>query len=370
MLKRLPTRREVITALTTAAVASILPAPRAPAQPNRAARRPQRVAVIDVSHWHSVNDASYLRILQGYELDIVGVSDRNTAIADDRAQRFRSVAFTDYRQMIDKTHPDFVVALGRHIDMPATFRYLVSTGIPFLMEKPWGVDARTVNDLARLAKERDAWVCVPFPYRYSFWAETARAMRERGEFGSVSHIVFRLIRPTPDRYVAWDSPWMLHKAEAGGGALINLGSHGFDLCRFITGEEPQIVSAAISNAVYKLEVEDYAFVTLRTPTGIIFHNEVGYTMPTWPKNTTDGERKVAGSKLILKEVSGGLSIVGPNREETLPTPQGYVADWRAVIGECLRRLEHGEPPPIPAEECARAVSLIHEAYRVAARPIR
>jgi predicted dehydrogenase len=360
-----PTRREMIKTVALAATSAVLSNSSLPLAQGRAPRRPQRVAVIDVSHWHSVNDASYLRILQGYKLDIVGVSDGNKAIADDRAARFNSVAFTSYREMIDKTKPDFIVALGRHIDMPVTFRYLVETGIPFLMEKPWGVDAQTVKGLADLAASKGTWACVPFPYRFSFWGETARKMVQSGELGSISHIVFRLIRPTPDRYVAWDSPWMLRKAEAGGGALINLGSHGFDLCRFITGEEPRVVSASISSAVYKLEVEDYAFVTLRTPSGIIFHNEVGYTMPTWPKNTTDGERKVAGSKAILREVPGGLSVLGADREEMIPTPKDYVSDWRAVVGECLNRLERGQPPPIPAADCAKAVALIHDAYRIA-----
>jgi predicted dehydrogenase len=365
-----PNRRDAIKTLALSAAAAALPVPSASPLQSIAPRRPQRAAVIDVSHWHSTYDASYLRILQGYKLDIVGVSDRNQSIVNDRAQRFGSVAFTDYRDMIEKTKPDFVIALGRHIDMPATFRYLVDTQIPFLMEKPWGVDAQTVIGLANLAAARGTWACVPFPYRFSFWGETARRMVQNGELGRVSHIVFRLIRPTPERYTAWDSPWMLRKAEAGGGALINLGSHGFDLCRFITGEEPKVISAAISNAVYGLEVEDYAFVTLRTPSGIIFHNEVGYTMPTWPKNTTDGERKVAGSGAILREVQGGVHVLGTDRDDTIPTPKDYVADWRAVVGECLNRLEHGQPPPIPAAECAKAVALIHDAYRIAAETAR
>ena len=55
-----------------------------------------------------------------------------------------------------------------------------------------------------------------------------------------------------------------------------------------------MVSAVVSRRVQGGEVEDYALATLRTPSGILFHNEVGYTMPTWPANQTDGEQKVAG----------------------------------------------------------------------------
>lgn len=40
--------------------------------------------------------------------------------------------------MLEKTKPEFVVALGHHAAMPAAFRFLVESGTPFLMEKPWG----------------------------------------------------------------------------------------------------------------------------------------------------------------------------------------------------------------------------------------
>ena len=327
--------------------------------------RPQRVAVTGVSHWHSTYDASYLQVLMDLKRDIVGVSDADRSIAEDRAKRFNSTAFTDYQAMIEKTKPDFVVALGRHSEMPDIFRYLINTRIPFMMEKPWGVDDETVRGLAALAESKGAWVAVPFMTRYSYWAEAARDMVHSGELGAVSHIVFRMIRPTMQRYNVWDSPWMLDKAAAGGGALINLGSHGFDICRFITGEEPEVISCVTSNAVHRSDVEDYALATMRTPSGIIFHNEVGYTMPTWPKNSTDGERKVAAEKGIVRAVNEGIHILGPDRDETIPTPAGYVGFYMRVLAECLDRIARGDPPPITAHDCARAVTLIHDAYRIA-----
>lgn len=326
---------------------------------------PQRVAVIGVGHWHSTYDAAYLELLRVLNVSVVGISDDNAGILQDRAARFNVEPFDDYRAMLDRTHPDFVVALGRHVDMPAVFRHLVAARIPFLMEKPWGFDDATVRDLAALAGRENAWVCVPYMTRYSHWAEVARAMVQSGELGAVSHIVFRVIRPTMARYEAWGSPWMLKRDLAGGGALLNLGSHGFDICRFITGEEPVVVSATLSNAVHRSEVEDYAHVTLRTPSGILFHNEVGYTMPTWPKNSTDGERKLAAEKAIVRGVDAGVHVLGSDRDEILKTPADYVGGYKRVLIECLERLASGRPPPIGAADCARAVTLIHDAYRIA-----
>ena len=51
-----------------------------------------RIVAIDVSHWHSAYDASYLRVLGDLRCDIVGVSDRDEGIAKARAERTRQHA--------------------------------------------------------------------------------------------------------------------------------------------------------------------------------------------------------------------------------------------------------------------------------------
>ena len=329
--------------------------------------RPSRVAVIEVNHWHSTYDASYLKILQDLELNIVGVSDANRAIAEDRARRFGARAFGDYRAMIEEVRSDFVVALGRHVDMPDIARFLIEAGIPFLMEKPMGVNAETVSALADLAERKGAWVAVPFPNRTTAWALKAAEMLERGEFGTVSHMFMRLIRPTMRRYLEWDSPWMWERKAAGGGALTNLGGHGFDLARFLLREEVAVVSAAISNAVHRAEVEDYALATLRSASGVLVHVEVGYTMPTWPANRSDAEMKIAGEQALLKAEEGGLRVIGPGRDEFVKTETSGIAGYPGFVRDCLERLGRGDPPAVTARDCANAVALIHAAYRAAGR---
>lgn len=144
---------------------------------------------------------------------------------------------------------------------------------------------------------------------------------------------------------------------------MNLGCHGFDLCNFISGEEPRVVSAITSHNVCRLDVEDYAFVTLRTPSGIIFHNEVGYTVPT--ENGGDNERKVAGEKALLIGTNNGVRIIAPGRDEVLEQPAGYVGGWERVVVECLDALGRGDPPPVGVRDAYRGIAPIFEAYRLA-----
>ncbi len=330
-----------------------------------AAKRPQRVAVIGVGHYHAFSPPNYLKILQSEKLDIVGIHDPDSNIASKYAGQVGTMPYTDYRAMIEKTKPEFVVALGHHAAMPAAFRFLVDTGIPFLMEKPWGTDDKTVNQLADLAESKNAWAAVPMPFRYSWWAETARRMRRQGELGTISHMLVRFNQPGIQRYIDSGSSWMLTKAEAGGGALLNLGIHGFDVCRYITGEEPKVISAVTSHSIHKQEVEDYAFVTLRTPSGIVFLNEASYTFPT---AGSDMERKVAAEKVLLRATNGtgdGVQVVGPGRDEILKAPKEYTTSWPGAVIDCLDRIGRGDPPPATARDCARAVSLTFDAYRLA-----
>ena len=335
------------------------------AQPvSRPARRPQRVAVIGAGHYHATLPPNYLRILQNEKLDIVGVHDPDRAVAEDRARRCGSTAYTDYRAMIDKTKPEFVLSLNRHVDMPGPFRFLVDSGIPFLAEKPWGIDDKTVNELATYAEEKKAWATAPMSFRYSWWAQVARKMVQSGELGTISHMLVRFNQPGIQRYIDEGSSWMLSKAQAGGGALLNLGIHGFDLCRYITGEEPKVVSAVTSHAIWKRDIEDYAFVTLRTPSGIVFLNEASYTFPT---AGSDSERKIAAAKALVRATNtgDGVQIIGPGRDETLKAPPDFVGSWPGVVKDCLDRIGRGEGPPSSVHDCARAVTLTFDAYRAA-----
>src|SRR5260370_624453 len=200
---------------------------------------PKRVAVTEVSHWHSIYDASYLRILRDLGCEIVGVSDRSARIVGERAEHFGGAPFTDYRKMIESTKPEFVIALGRHCDMPEILRFLVAADV-----------------------------------------------------------------------------------------------------------------SVVRRQVHGGEVEDYALATLRTPSGILFHNEVGYTMPTWPVNQTDGEQKVAGERLLLRQAAGGLQVIAPGRDELIAQPEDWQAGYPRAIREAFEAYGRGDPPPIAASEGA------------------
>jgi predicted dehydrogenase len=327
---------------------------------------PTRIVAIGVSHWHSLYDAAYLRHLAGMsDVELVGLHDPNAAVAARRAAALGDPpVFTDYREMLTKTRPDFVVALGRHRDMPDVAHHLLDHGYPFLMEKPLGLDAEQARGIADKAAARGAFVAVPLAQRYQPFVTRARQLLAAGRFGPLSHFYFRLNRPTSARYPAWDSPWMLDPALSGGGCLRNLGSHGLDLFLVLTGEEAQVISAQLSWSALGERVEDYASVLVRSVAGVLGTIEVGNT---FPRDGTDGEWKLAGREGILTYRDGLMRFVTAAGEEVAPgDPPEPLA--LTALRDALDHWRRGAPPPISAVDCARAVRLIDEAYARAGHP--
>src|SRR5947209_7235471 len=106
-----------------------------------------RVAAIEVSHWHSLYDAAYLRHLVAMpDVELVAIQDSDAGLVARRATEVGSPpTFTDYENMLTATRPDFVVALGRHRRMARIAHDLLDRGYPFLMEKPMGISAPEVE---------------------------------------------------------------------------------------------------------------------------------------------------------------------------------------------------------------------------------
>jgi predicted dehydrogenase len=325
-----------------------------------------RVAAIEVSHWHSLYDAAYLKILAATpDVQLVGLHDPSADVAAQRAAALGNPpVFTDHAEMLATTKPDFVVALGQHNRMAATAHYLLDHGYPFMMEKPMGVSATEVAGIAAKATARNAFVAVPLPQRLSPFVVRAQRMLADDRFGALSHVYLRLNRPTSARYPAWGSPWMLDPALAGGGCLRNLGSHLLDLFLLLTGEEATVTGAQLSARALGQRVEDYASVLLRTPSGVLGTIELGNTVPY---AGSDGEFRLAGrdATLIGYHDDTGRVITAAG-EETFSDPPAsplYPTAVRAILDHWRR----GAPPPVSVHDCLRVVRLIDQAYERATR---
>jgi predicted dehydrogenase len=317
-----------------------------------------RVVLIGVSHWHVPFYLDPCLELPG--VAVVGVSDEDVSRAEPVAARAGCPAFADYREMCAKVRPDFAFALGRHCDMAALGRWLIKARIPFAMEKPCGISLAEVVALAALARAAGSFAAIPFVFRHCGLLD---AVRDTAAGEAIQYMTFKFVGGLVERYRQARCEWMLDRATAGGGPLINLGVHFVDLCRvLLPGARFEVVAAMLSNAQAGLSIEDHAVVLLRGG-GASCVIETGYLYPA-PHSVFDMHYSIrtAGHYFAVRDAAM-LEISDDGRaRHTREMPLINAPLYPIFVADTLRRLEYGEKPIADLDDMAEAMRLVQDAY--------
>ena len=303
-----------------------------------------KIALLGVSHWHL---PLYLPGLP--EGSVVGVSDDSAEIAASIAKPYGCPVYQDYRRMIVETKPDFVFAFAPHYRMKEVSLYLLEAGIPFSMEKPAGLNAKEVEELANACEQKRGFCSIPFVWRYS---DTVNDLKTVYLKTPIVHMSYRFIAGPPSRYLA-TSPWMLSRKTAGGGSMTNLGVHFIDMALFLTGNRAADVLASAYQYASEYDIETYATSLLKLPGGASLLLESGYAFPMsedlkrenrWTIVTENGYYVLAENKLDIREYGAQPSTVALNTDSDVYYPiyaKTTLRDWetgtrpRASLTEML-----------------------------------
>ena len=323
-----------------------------------------RVALIGVSHWHTPFYLDPLLTMAG--MSVVGVSDADVSRAEESAAKARCPAFGDYREMCARLKPDFAFALGWHCDMAEEARFLIGERIPFAMEKPCAITAADAHDIAARAAAANVFAAVPFVIRYSPLIDTVREVAA-GE--AVQYVAFKFIGGMVDRYHEQRVEWMLHRATAGGGPLLNLGVHFLDLCRVLLPNVPlRVVGSAMSNNFGGLDIEDHAMVLLRGG-GAMCSVETGYLYPA-PNSVFDLHYSIRTEGHYFAACDNQTLEILDNsrRREVRSMPLTNSFFYPTFVEDTLRRVAQGKAPIADLADMAAAMDLVTAAYAASPLP--
>jgi predicted dehydrogenase len=317
-----------------------------------------RVALAGVAHWHT---PFYIEpLLSIPDVRVVAVADPSTDQVRRVAAQAHCPAFTSVEELCDATRPELVFALGRHCDMAATARILIARRVPFAIEKPCGLTAAEVAELAEQARAAGVFATVPFVFRYG---DMLRAIQDTGE--TVRYASFKLVAGDVQRYRETRNDWMLTRETAGGGCTLNLGVHFLDLARVLF-EEVAVAAATMSNAVAGLDVEDHGIVTLRAAGGGACLVETGYFYPA-PTSTFDLHFSIRTERHHFAARDGQTLEVldaATGRRELRPMPTTNVPYYPAFTRDVVRRVAAGQSPPAGLDDMLAAFRLVEAAYRL------
>jgi predicted dehydrogenase len=315
-----------------------------------------KLAFIGASHWHLPLYLEPALAVPGAR--IVGISDPDADFVAACSDKLGCSGDTDFRDLCRRTRPDFVFALGRHVDMAEQARFLIEERIPFAIEKPCGLDHAEVAELASLEAKHGSFSSVPLVFRNGDFA--ARLVEMSAD--TIQYMTWRFIAGFASRYQQARCGWMLDPALAGGGCTINLGIHFFDLCLTLFGGDVCVRQATMSNAAWCHPVEDYSAVTLEHGADLCVI-ETGYLYPA-PTSMFDMHFAVRSRKHYL--VAHGPQTVeivdNTGRREMLTMATTNVPHYRTFVGDVLERLRQGRPPLARIADMVPVMRLVGDAY--------
>jgi predicted dehydrogenase len=253
------------------------------------------------------------------------------------------------------------VALPNSMHAEYTIR-AAKAGKHVLCEKPM---ATSVADCeAMIAACKKANVKLMIAYRCHYEPTNLRAVKliRDGALGQVQAI------ESAFGFNIAPGEWRINKKLAGGGPLFDVGIYSLNACRYLTGEEPEHLSAYASVIDHDgrfNEVEENVSWTMRFPSGIVASCNTTYGAPM------DGFFRVHGSKGWLEVdqafVYEGLHLRADFSGTHLDEPNAArdPSQFQAEAEHFSHCVQNGLEPQSPGEEGLRDMRYITEIYRSA-----
>ena len=187
---------------------------------------------------------AHIPAFQSQGCEVVAVCQRDQKVAREIATRYGvSGVFERWQDMLEQTRPDIVViasppAIHRDIAVAA-----LEAGAHVLCEKPLAMTAEEGREMIAAAQRTKRTAMTSFNWRYIAAMQRLHTMAEAGFLGRVFHINVRWMGA---RGADEEAPitWRMDRAQAGHGAMGDMGVHVIDLIRWSFGEFKQLTAQA------------------------------------------------------------------------------------------------------------------------------
>jgi predicted dehydrogenase len=259
----------------------------------------------------------------------------------------------DLREQFGKRHPNATLTddFSRMLADPALEAVIIATPVPthyalakqaleagkhVFVEKPPAMKGREMEDLLRIAEERDL---VLMPGHLLLYHPGVRKLKELIDAGELGNVL-----------CVYGNRQNLGKIRKDENALWSLGVHDLSVILYLIGEEPT-EAVAHGNAFLNEGVEDVVFCYLRFPSGKIAHMHLSWLDPHKMRRLT----VVGREKMVVfddMELERKVTIY----EKAPWEPAGTYGEWLTRSGDILSpRIANDEPLRLECEHFLRLV---------------
>lgn len=222
-----------------------------------------RVAVIGIGQ--IATRAHIPAYISNKHVDLIALVDTDKRKAEGVGKKFGiKSCFSSVDELFENQNVDAVSICTPPSTHAEIALRAFSYGAHVLCEKTM---ATTVNDGKRMfeaAQEKGKILMVGFNLRFRPNYQRAKNLILRGRLGHVYCVEGQYLTPNP--LLTWGKSRWFFRPEAGGGVLLDQGSHVFDLLNYVFGDFPYAVSAHGSTYLDS-PVDDFCVCVLEYPKG-------------------------------------------------------------------------------------------------------
>jgi predicted dehydrogenase len=238
--------------------------------------------------------------------EVVAVCDVDRERAEALASGTGARVYVDWRDLLDREDLAAVVVCTPPLTHREPAIAALGRGLPVYLEKPI---ARTLEDAAAIvaAAERTGTVCaIGYQWHALDLLDDVRQLLEGQQIGL---LVGTSIGPTQSR------PWFLDR-RAGGGNLLERGSHHLDLARVIGGEVASVQAAGGRVRLARStggdgDIDDAVTILLTLASGALATVVVAWTRPGQPGSY--GVDIVASESTLRLSLDPEFTLTGLSR---------------------------------------------------------
>ena len=302
---------------------------------------------------------AYLQAMQRVpNVQLVSVVEPDSDRAQQAAEPGTKV-FANIDDMFEAGPPDFDAALiltPPNTHEPLAIR-LLEAGIHVLCEKPLTTSVSSARRMLQAAKTADRQLMMGSKFRFTPDMARAKELLDAGTIGQVT-----LFENQFCASVDMSKRWNSIQSIAGGGVLVDNGSHSIDIARYLLGPISR-VQAQFGKPIQKLEVEDTVRVSFESQSGAMGSIDLSWSL----HKEVPSYVRLYGSLGTL-EIGWKISrykLQGDN--EWVNFGEGYdkIGAFRAQLENFANSIAGSEEPIITEADAIASVTVIEEAYRSA-----
>lgn len=298
---------------------------------------------------------SYADIVEGMAgVELVAVADSEPRVAARAGARSSCPAFTSHTTMGKGIKLDAVVVCTPPASHAAISGWFLERGVPVLSEKPLTTSSASARRLLTIATTHRTRLTMASKFRFAVDVVEAKARLDGGEIGEPV-----LVENTFTSQIDMSRRWNADPTIAGGGVLIDNGTHSVDLVRYLLGPITE-VRVLEADRRQGLDVEDTVRMVVRTADGVPASIKVSWSIEASSADFlaiqgTKGELCVGWRGSRLRRHGGGWEPWGRGYDKS--------AAMVGVVVDFIDGLTGRRPPSTTDLDALASVVVIEAAYR-------